>query len=119
MLSGYLGAMLGIVGALGSEQTPYQELIRITQWWWAPLLAGLALMGLAAFPKEGLRPLGTLVLISGALGWVSLLTDPAFSGVLIPVRPVHVAFAAVFCLSWVVWGSMLLMMSHSLKRPET
>ena len=118
LLSGCLGAMLGIVGEVGFKQTPYQELIRITQWWWAPLLAGLALMGLATFPKEGLRPLGALVLISGALGWVSLLTDPAFSGVLIPMRPVHVAFAAVFCLSWVVWGSMLLVTAHSLKRPR-
>ena len=118
LLSGCLGAMLGIVGAVGLEQTPYQELMRITEWWWGLLLAGLALMGLAALSKEGLRPLGALVLISGALGWVSLLTDPAFSGVLVPVRPVHVAFAAVFCLSWVVWGSMLLVMSHSLKRPK-
>jgi hypothetical protein len=118
LLSGCLGAMLGIVGALGLEQTPYPELMRITQWWWAPLLAGLALMGLAAFLKEGLRSLGALVLISGALGWVSLLTDPAFSGALLPMRPVHVAFAAVFCLSSVAWGSMLLVMAHSLKRPK-
>jgi len=63
----------------------------------------LTLMGLAASLKEGLRALGALVLISGALGWVSLLTDPAFSGVLVPMRPVHVAFAAVFCLSSAAW----------------
>lgn len=118
LLSGCLGAMLGIVGEVGLEQTPYPELMRITDWWWGLLLAGLALMGLAAFPKEGLRPLGALVLISGALGWLSLLTDPAFSGVLVPMRPVHVAFAALFCLSSVVWGSMLLVMPHSLKRPK-
>ncbi len=118
LLSGCLGAMLGIVGALGLEQTPYLELTRITDWWLGLLLAGLTLMGLAAFLKEGLRPLGALVLISGALGWVSLLTDPAFSGVLVPMRPVHVAFAAVFCLSSVAWGSMLLMMPYSLKRPK-
>ena len=118
LLSGCLGAMLGIVGEVVLEQTPYQELMRITDWWWGLLLAGLTLMGLAAFPKEGLRPLGALVLISGALGWLSLLTDPAFSGVLVPMRPVHVAFAAVFCLSSVVWGSMLLVMPHSLKRPK-
>jgi hypothetical protein len=66
-------------------------------------LAGLTLMGLAASLKEGLRALGALVLISGALGWVSLLTDPAFSGVLVPMCPVHVAFAAVFCLSSAAW----------------
>ena len=118
LLSGCLGAMLGIVGEVGLEQTPYPELMRITDWWWGLLLVGLALMGLAAFPKEGLRSLGALVLISSALGWLSLLTDPAFSGVLVPVRPVHVVFAAVFCLSSVVWGSMLLVMSHSLKRPK-
>jgi hypothetical protein len=110
LLSGCLGALLGIVGAVGLERTPYVELTRITDWWWGPLLAGLTLMGLAAFLREGLRPLGALALISGALGWVSLLTDPAFSGVLIPMRPVHVAFAAVFCLSYEAWGSMLLVM---------
>jgi hypothetical protein len=117
LLSSCLGAMLGIVG-VGLEQTPYLELTRITDWWWGPLLAGLTLMGLAAFLKEGFRPLGALVLISGALGWVSLLTDPALSGVLVPMRPVHVAFAAVFCLSFVAWGSMLLVRPHSLKRPK-
>ena len=68
LLSGCLGAMLGIVGAVGLEQTPYLDLARITDWWWCPLLAGLTLMGLAAFLKEGLRPLGALALISGALG---------------------------------------------------
>jgi hypothetical protein len=36
------------------------------------------------------------VLASGVLGWVSLLTDPAFPAALMPVRPVHVAFAAAF-----------------------
>jgi hypothetical protein len=44
------------------------------------------------------------VLASGTLGLVSMLTDPAFSGVLVPMRPVHVAFAALFCLSCMVWG---------------
>jgi hypothetical protein len=118
LLLGCLGAMMGIVGTVGLEQTPYLDLARITDWWWCPLLAGLTLMGLAAFLKEGLRPLGALVLISGALGWVSLLTDPAFSGVLLPIRPGHVAFAAVFCLSSVAWGSMLLVKPISLKRPK-
>ena len=47
------------------------------------------------------------VLASGALGWVSLLTDPASSEVLVPARPVHVAFAALFCLSCVAWGATL------------
>ena len=79
-----------------------------TFFWWVLLLAGLTLMGLVASLRGGLRLLGAVVSISGALGWVSLLTDPAFSGVLVPMRPVHVAFGAAFCLSWVVWGALLM-----------
>jgi hypothetical protein len=90
---GCFGAVLGIAGAF---------------FWWVLLLAGLTLMGLAASLTGGLRLIGIVVSISGALGWVSLLTDPAFSGVLVPMRPVHVAFAAAFCLSWVVWGALLM-----------
>src|SRR5215218_978516 len=100
---GCFGAVLGIAGALGLEGTA------TTFFWWVLLLAGLTLMGLAASLTGGLRLLGAVVSISGALGWVSLLTDPAFSGgVLVPVRLVHVAFAAAFCLSWVVWGAVLM-----------
>jgi hypothetical protein len=99
---GCFGAVLGIAGALGLEGT------ETTFFWWVLLLAGLTLMGLAASLRGGLRLLGAVVSISGALGWVSLLTDPAFSGVLVPMRPVHVAFAAAFCLSWVVWGAVLM-----------
>src|SRR5918998_2229792 len=99
---GCFGAVLGIAGALGLEGT------ETTLFWWVPFLIGLTLMGLAASLRAGLRLLGAVVSISGALGWVSLLTDPAFSGVLVPMRPVHVAFAAAFCLSWVVWGALLM-----------
>ena len=99
---GCFGAVLGIAGALGLEGTA------ITFSYWVLLLAGLTLMGLVASLRGGLRLLGAVVSISGALGWVSLLTDPAFSGVLVPMRPVHVAFAAAFCLSWVVWGAVLM-----------
>jgi hypothetical protein len=102
---GCFGSVLGIVGALGSARPPYWQ---ITVWWWVPLLAGLTLMGLFSCLKGGLRLLGTVVSISGALGWVSLLTDPAFPGVLEPMRSVHVAFAAAFCLSSVVWGAVLM-----------
>jgi len=102
---GCFGSVLGIVGELGLARPLYSQ---ITGWWWVPLLAGLTLMGLAASLREGLRLLGAVVSISGALGWVSLLTDPAFSGVLVPMRPVHVAFAAAFCLSCVVWGAVLI-----------
>lgn len=100
---GCFGAVLGIAGALGFEGTA------TTYFWWVLLLAGLTLMGLAASLRGGLRLLGAVVSISGALGWVSLLTDPAFSSVLVPMRPVHVAFAAAFCLSSVVWGAVLMM----------
>jgi hypothetical protein len=102
---GCFGVVLGMIGALGLAGPPYSQ---ITMWWWVPLLAGLTLMGLFSCLKGGLRFLGTVVSISGALGWVSLLTDPAFSGALVPMRPVHVAFAAAFCLSCVAWGAVLM-----------
>jgi len=101
-LFGCFGAVLRIAGALGLEGTA------TTGFWWVMLLAGLTLMGLAASLTGELRLWGAVVSISGALGWVSLLTDPAFSGVLVPMRPVHVTFAAAFCLSWVVWGAVLM-----------
>ena len=109
---GCFGAVLGIAGALGLNGTIAGALglerTAITFFNWVPLLAGLTLMGLAASLTGGLRLLGAVVSISGAVGWVSVLTDPAFSGVLVPMRPVHVAFAAAFCLSWVVWGALLM-----------
>jgi hypothetical protein len=99
---GCFGAVLGLVVALGLAGTA------TPLFWWVLFLAGLTLMGLAASLRGGLRLLGAVVSISGALGWVSLLTDPAFSSALVPMRPVHVAFAAAFCLSWVVWGAVLM-----------
>jgi hypothetical protein len=109
---GCFGAVLGIAGALKLDGTIASALrlpiTAIPFFSWALLLAGLTLIGLAASLTGGLRLLGTVVSISGALGWVSFLTDPAFSGVLGPMRPVHVAFAAAFCLSWVVWGALLM-----------
>jgi len=110
---GCFGAVLGIAGALGLNGTiagalGLEERTAITFFHWVLLLASLTLMGLAASLRGGSRLLGAVVSISGALGWVSVLTDPASSYVLVPMRPVHVAFAAAFCLSWVVWGAVLM-----------
>ena len=108
---GCLGAVLGVAAALGLEQ--------VGLWWWAPLLAGLVLSGSSALPPKGApRRLGALVLASGMLGWVSLLTDQAFPGVLVPIRTAHVAFAAAFCLSCVLWGGALFLGTRGLGRPN-
>src|SRR5215211_7951732 len=80
---GCFGAVLGIAGELGLAGTIASALrlpgSATTFFHWALLLAGLTLMGLAASLRGGLRLLGAVVSISGALGWVSVLTDPAFS----------------------------------------
>jgi hypothetical membrane protein len=115
---GCLGTLLGVIVGVLSEQT-FLGLTRIGSWWWALLFVGLTLMSLSTLPKKVLRLLAALVLVSIVLGWVSLLTDPAFPGVLVPTRAVHVAFAALFCLSCVVWGRVLYGVEpHSLRRPE-
>src|SRR5215213_937852 len=98
LLMGLLGTGLGIfngVGDLGVE--------------WMPILfAGLTVVGVATIVRDApRRSLGALVLASGTIGWASALTDPAFSGVLVSARPVHVAFAALFCMSAIAWGWVL------------
>lgn len=99
-----IGLLVGLVGSL-------LGLFNGLDWWeleWSILLfAGLTVLGVGMVVEDPPRLLGVLVLVSGTLGWVSLLTDPAFSGVLVPMRPVHVVFAALFCLSWVAWGGVL------------
>ncbi len=102
-----LGTIVSFVGAVGSEQAFWWQW-SMRKWWWVPLFVGLTLMGLAMLLKDKQRRLGALVITSGMLGWGSLLTDPAFPGVLVPMRPVHVAFAALFCLGSIVWGLMLI-----------
>jgi hypothetical protein len=97
LLVGLVGTVLGLSEGLD---------------WWEPdwrilLFVALNAAGLEMVFEEAARFLGVLVLASGTLGWVSLLTDPDFSGVLVPTRPVHVAFAALFCLSCVAWGVAL------------
>lgn len=100
LLVGMLGTVLGVVHGLARWPTlPYLEN------WLILLFASLGVVGVAAVVFEDApRLLGALVLASATLGWVSLLTDPAFPGVLVPMRAVHVAFAALFCTSAVVWG---------------
>jgi hypothetical protein len=117
-LLGCLGTILGTIAAVGSGQN-LLWLALIGSWWWALLFGGLTLMGLSSLLKEAPHLVGALVLASGMLGWVSLLTDPAFPGVLVPMRPVHVAFAALFCLSCVVWGWILFVVRpQSVMRPK-
>ena len=94
LVVGLLGTMLGVINGLNWWESE----------WLALLFAGLTAVGVGMVVEDAPRLLGVLVLASGALGLVSLLTDPAFSGVLMPMRAVHVAFAALFCLSCVVWG---------------
>ena len=94
LVVGLVGTVLGIFDGLD-----WWELE-----WWVLLFAALTVGGVGMVVEGASRPLGALVLASGALGWGSLLTDPAFSGVLVPIQPVHVVLAALFCLSWVAWG---------------
>jgi hypothetical protein len=115
---GCLGAVLGVITALSSARI-FFGLTSLVHWWWVPLFAGLTLMGLATLLSKVQRRLGALVLVSGMLGWVSLLTDADFSGALMPVRPVHVAFAVAFCLSCVLWGGMLFVGTHRPQRSKS
>jgi hypothetical protein len=94
LVVGLLGTMLGVINGLNWGESD----------WWTLLFAGLTAVGVGMVVEDASRLLGVLVLASGTLGLVSLLTDPAFSGVLVPMRAVHVAFVALFCLSCVAWG---------------
>jgi hypothetical protein len=100
LVVGMLGTALGVVQGLEWWPTlPYLGN------WLAPLFAGLAVAGAATLlAEDAARTLGAMVLASATLGWVSLLTDPAFPGALVPTRPVHVGFAALFCMSAIAWG---------------
>jgi hypothetical protein len=127
-----LGGLVGLYSWLGGGGSLLQKagllvgLVGIVldvfdgMYWWILLFAGLTAVGVGMIVKGASRLLGALVLASGTLGWVSLLTDPAFSGVLVPMRQVHVAFAALFCLSCVAWGVALFRESAQLaKLPRT
>jgi hypothetical protein len=104
LLVGMLGTVLGVMHGLARWPT-----LPCLENWLILLFASLGVVGVAAVVFEDApRLLGALVLASATLGWVPLLTDPAFPGVLVPMRAVHVAFAALFCTSAVVWGWALL-----------
>jgi hypothetical protein len=113
LLVGLLGTVLGVVRGLQRGETPYAD------YWFPLLLAGLTILGVATLLIEDApRSLRALVIASATLGWVSVLTDAEFPGVLVPMRPVHVAFAALFCMSAVVWGWALFRRPRSLTRPQ-
>src|SRR5829696_6592695 len=111
LLVGSIGAVLGLFDELDWWEADQLGLLDGLDWWepdwWIALLVGLTAVGLDMVFGKASRLLGVLLLASGAFGWVSLLTDRAFSGVLVPMRPVHVAFAALFCLSCLAWGVAL------------
>src|SRR5215210_7590040 len=89
LLVGLIGTVLGVFDGLDWWEPD----------WWSLLFFALTAAGIEMVFWEASRLVGVLVFASGALGWVSKLTDPAFSGVLVPTQPVHFAFAALFCLS--------------------
>jgi hypothetical protein len=120
----FLGGLAGLYSWTGSEGSPLRSAALVVglagtalglfdglDWWepdwWSLLFVALTAAGLEMVFWEASRFLGALLFASGVLGWVSLLTDPAFSYVLVPTQQVHVAFAALFCLSCVVWGVAL------------
>ena len=117
----FLGGLMGLYLCLGGGGNPLTRtgllvgilgtVLGVTQgldWWLTPLFASLTVVGVATLLFENVPGLpGAMVLASASLGWVSLLTDPAFPGVLVPTRPVHVVFAALFCMSAIAWGGAL------------
>jgi hypothetical protein len=98
LLVGLVGTVLGMLDGLD-----WWEGLN----WWILLFVALTVVGVGMLVEDASRLLGAMELASGTLGWVSLLTDPVFSGVLVAMRQVHVVFAAAFCLSCVAWGWVL------------
>ena len=74
-------------------------------WWLQVFLAGLPLVGIAAVGTRTLHGLGTLLLVTGALGWAYYVTD---EGAVLEARLVHVGFGALFSLGWIMLGLVLL-----------
>ena len=106
---GLLGSVVGLLGGVMDEEHGMGLWATIPHLGGGRILlyTGLTVVGVATLSKDAPRLLGALVLGSGALGWVSLLTDPGYSGILVSMKSLHVAFAALFCLSCVVWGGVL------------
>jgi hypothetical protein len=109
---GFLGSVVGLLGSVVDEEhaTGLWATLPHLGGGRTLLYTGLTVVGVAALGKDAPRRrlLGALVLGSGILGWVSLLTDPDFfSGVPVSMGSLHVAFAALFCLSCVAWGGVL------------
>ncbi len=111
-LLGFAGTGLGVF----AEVVAWWPIPWIARNWWAQLytfswlaqlFASLTLVGITTVVKEHLRRWGALVLTSGMFGCVSLVTDPDSSAALVPMRLAHVTFAALFCLSSIVWGCLL------------
>jgi len=108
LVVGLLGTVLGVIDGVGQWRVEWWPTLPYSGNWMTLLFAGLTVAGAATLVRDAPRRLlGALVLTSGTLGWASVLTDPAFSGVLVPERPVHVTFAALFCVSAIVWGAVL------------
>jgi hypothetical protein len=100
LVVGMIGTALGVV-----QELAWWPALPYLGNWLAPLFASLAVAGAATLLSEdAARLLGAMVLASATLGWVSLLTDPAFPAVVVPTQPVHVVFAALFCVSAIAWG---------------
>jgi hypothetical protein len=74
-------------------------------WWLQVFLAGLPLVGIAAFGVGTLRGLGILLLVMGTLGWGYDATD---AGAILEARSTHVVLGALFSLGWIALGLALL-----------
>jgi hypothetical protein len=75
---------------------------------WLPLLCiGLMVVGLThATGRNKPDSLGSSLFATGVVGWAYCFTEKA-SGGIVEVRPAHIAFGVLFCLSWMVLGYAL------------
>jgi hypothetical protein len=72
---------------------------------WLPwLFTGLVLMGIASMWTRTVRKGHRLPLAMGLFGWAYYLSD---SGGVVQMRLAHILFAALFSLSWIIFGYLL------------